>query len=91
MKQVILKIYGEVQGVGLRYRTARIASELNLTGWAKNENNGTVKVLAQGEEKDLNKLIFWIKNNANFARVERLEERWGEVEEKFKDFEIRYG
>lgn len=41
---------GNVQGVGFRYEASMIAGELGLTGWARNESDGTVTVEAQGTE-----------------------------------------
>ncbi len=42
IKRVVLKIYGDVQGVNFRYFTYQEASRLNLTGWARNAADGTV-------------------------------------------------
>lgn len=39
---------GLVQGVGFRYEAMMTAEQLRLTGWARNENDGTVTVEIQG-------------------------------------------
>lgn len=90
MKQAILKLFGEVQGVGMRYWINQIARELNLTGWVKNEPDGTVSILAQGREEDLNKLILFIKNKIDFTKIERLEEQRDEVKDQIRNFNIRF-
>lgn len=42
--------HGRVQGVGFRYTAKRLAQSLGVTGWVRNEYNGTVIMELQGEE-----------------------------------------
>ena len=42
--------YGRVQGVGFRYTAKYLAQSLQLTGWVKNEWDGTVTMEIQGRE-----------------------------------------
>jgi len=65
-------MYGRVQGVGLRYRTYMLASELPVTGGIANLDDGSVELLAQGEKADVDKLISQIKR-LRFVRVNRIE------------------
>lgn len=44
-----LTFTGRVQGVGFRYRAHSIAASLGLTGYVKNNYNGTVEAEVQGE------------------------------------------
>lgn len=89
-KQVILKIYGRVQLVLYRDSTRRRAKKLKLTGWVKNEPDGTVKVIAEGEEKELKELISWCYNGPILARVDKIDIQWREATEEFNKFEIKY-
>ncbi|MDO4622750.1 MAG: acylphosphatase [Eubacteriales bacterium] len=60
MGEVIRKrmvFYGDVQGVGFRYRAKYGAQELGVTGWVKNEWDGTVVMEAQGTEEQIGRLI----------------------------------
>lgn len=41
---------GLVQGVGFRWQAKTLAAQLGLTGWARNEHDGTVTVELQGGE-----------------------------------------
>ena len=41
---------GEVQGVGFRWWTRRRATQLGLSGWARNLDDGRVEVVAEGPE-----------------------------------------
>jgi acylphosphatase len=49
MKTLKILIHGLVQGVGFRYFIERNAILLNLTGFVKNNPDGTVTVVIQGE------------------------------------------
>jgi acylphosphatase len=50
-KHIIFK--GRVQGVGFRYTAQRIASLSQLTGFVRNLPDGTVEMVAQGPQKDI--------------------------------------
>jgi acylphosphatase len=89
-KRTILKIYGRVQGIFFRDSTQRKARELGLTGWVRNEPDGTVKIVAEGEEGDLKKLIKWCYNGPRLARVEKVDIEWAEATGEFERFEIIY-
>lgn len=39
---------GLVQGVGFRYETQRIASQLDLVGWVRNQDDGSVVAEIEG-------------------------------------------
>ena len=43
-----IKFYGSVQGVNFRYTSSTIAKKLGLTGWVRNEYDGSVEMEAQG-------------------------------------------
>ncbi len=89
-KQIILKIYGRVQLVLYRDSARRRAKKLKLTGWVKNEQDGTVKVVAEGEEKELKNFISWCYNGPILARVDKIDIQWREAAGEFNKFEIKY-
>lgn len=88
-KCLSITIYGRVQGVFFRDSVQRQAQKLNLTGWVKNESDGTVVIVAEGEEEKLKELIKWCYNGPRQAKVEKVEIAWAETNEEFKKFEIR--
>lgn len=55
--------YGRVQGVGFRYTAKYMAQSLDLTGWVRNEYDGTVTMEVQGREPLINKLLVGLNNN----------------------------
>ncbi|MBB1063705.1 acylphosphatase [Limosilactobacillus fastidiosus] len=68
--------HGQVQGVGFRYGTMQIATQLNITGSVQNLPNGTVKIIAEGNQNSLNKFISLIKKGPTpFSKVSKLEVR----------------
>lgn len=48
-KRLHLRFTGQVQGVGFRWTSSLVARELNLTGWVRNESDGSVTAEIQGE------------------------------------------
>ena len=86
--EFLAKIYGRVQGVGFRFFVQRYAKELRIFGYAKNLVDGTVEVLAQGSEVDLQEMIKNIKIGPRLAKVERLEIVFRKPKEYFYDFKI---
>jgi tRNA pseudouridine55 synthase len=83
------KIYGKVQGVGYRYFTEKIAKNLNILGYVKNLEDGTVKVVAQGKEEDLQKFIEQLKIGPFLAKVEKIDIIFKKPTDIYLFFEIR--
>ena len=52
-RRLKLRFVGEVQGVGFRWTARRVANELGLVGWVRNEPDGSVSMELQGPSKDL--------------------------------------
>ena len=48
---------GRVQGVGFRWTTCRVAKRFEIAGWVRNEPDGTVRCVAQGEASELDAFI----------------------------------
>lgn len=55
--------HGRVQGVGFRYTAKHLANSLGITGWVKNEWDGTVIMEVQGRETLINELLKGINRN----------------------------
>ena len=89
-KQLTAVVHGMVQGVSFRYYTHRAASQLGLTGWVANQWDGTVKVLAEGDEAALRDLIAFLHEGSPAARVQRVDEKWSEATGEFQRFSVKY-
>lgn len=54
--------YGNVQGVGFRYRAYHAAQSLGLSGWVRNEYDGSVMMEVQGLRQDIDAMLDMIEN-----------------------------
>ncbi len=57
MRTVRLTVTGRVQGVGYRMWAERTASALRIRGWVRNRTDGSVELLASGEDDAVSRLI----------------------------------
>lgn len=88
LKQVQLFVRGRVQGVYFRAATQRESRRLGIMGWVKNRSDGSVEILAEGEEDQLKELIAWANRGPSAARVERVDVRWRSYSGDYFDFRI---
>ncbi len=88
LKQLNLVIRGRVQGVYFRASAQREAKRLGLTGWVKNRSDGSVEILAEGEETSIRELYGWAQKGPSAARVDRVDTRWRSFSGDFPDFRI---
>jgi acylphosphatase len=65
-------VRGRVQGVGFRAATRAQALQLNLTGFAHNCVDGSVRVQAFGDASALLALRSWLQRGPRFARVDEV-------------------
>jgi acylphosphatase len=88
LKQLQLLVRGRVQGVYFRASTQREARRLGITGWVKNRADGTIEIVAEGEEVSIRELYGWAQKGPTAARVERVDTRWRSFTGDFPDFRI---
>jgi len=68
----------------------RKARVLKLFGTVQNLSDGTVRVVAQGEESVLKKYIDYLKQGSILSRVDGIDVVWTESSSIFTDFQILY-
>lgn len=83
-----LIISGRVQGVFFRAETKRKADELGLTGWVRNNPDGTVEAVAEGELDMLERFIEWCHEGPSRASVSGVEVRREPYTGKYDAFAI---
>lgn len=88
LKQLQLVVRGRVQGVYFRASAQREARRLGVSGWVKNRNDGSVEILAEGEETAIRELYGWAQKGPSAARVERVETRWRSYTGDHSEFRI---
>lgn len=91
MQFIEFEVFGKVQGVYFRKNTKNLALKLNLTGWCKNTDHGTVIGEAEGKNKQIDKMIHWLGNiGSPNSEIEKLliKKRENITELKYKEFQI---
>lgn len=77
MAQLIRKafcFYGQVQGVGFRYTARHLADRYGLTGWVRNEYDGSVSMELQGTPLDISSMLHQLEDG-HFIRIEHIESK----------------
>ena len=85
---VKIKIFGKVQGVFFRKSAKDEAVKLGLVGWVRNNNDGSVELLAAGEKEKLDEFVSWCKAGPALAEVENVEVEWQDQSLEFDSFDI---
>ena len=84
-------VYGYVQGVFFRTFASRQATKLGLSGYVRNLPAGeAVEVNAEGERKQLEELIDYLKVGPPTARVQKVVTNWSKYTGGYSGFSIRY-
>ena len=87
--RVELRVHGRVQGVFYRASAHRQARMLGLSGYVENLGDGSVGVVAEGEESAIETLIAWCRVGPPSARVSRIDVKRAPASGEFIDFEVR--
>ena len=82
-------VHGHVQGVGFRWWTRSRALELGLTGYAKNQTDGRVLVVAQGPREACDRLLELLRGGDTPGRVDTVIEDWSANAEPIPGFSER--
>jgi acylphosphatase len=82
-------VRGRVQGVGFRYFVLSRAGYLGLTGWVANEQDGSVRCVAEGPRPDLEALLEALHEGPASSIVERVIEDWLPYTGNFGSFGLR--
>jgi acylphosphatase len=89
MGRLHLIIRGRVQGVFFRVRAQEVGEELGLFGVVRNRPDGSVELLAEGDDQKLSRLRDWAKRGPSDAHVTSVEEISERETGEFSDFRIR--
>jgi acylphosphatase len=82
-------VRGRVQGVGFRWFVEREAHLLKISGWVRNNADGSVEVLAAGTQEQLSGLRLRLKEGPRAARVDGVEETEAELVAGLNSFQVR--
>ncbi|HSN35834.1 MAG TPA: acylphosphatase [Arthrobacter sp.] len=84
------RVDGVVQAVGFRYWTVRQAEELGLTGTVRNNDDGSVGILAEGPQSVVLEFRRWLRSPEAPGRVEKVQEAMSPATGEFSNFRVAY-
>jgi len=84
-------VRGRVQGVGFRWFVEREAHMLKISGWVRNNPDGTVELFAQGTRDQLAGLHSHLREGPRAARVDAVDVSDAEPIAGLSSFQIRGG
>jgi len=87
---VHVKISGRVQGVWFRANTRQKAEQLGVTGWVKNNSDGCVEAIFEGEENSVKELVEWCHRGPPLAKIKNVEVKKQSATNGFEGFSIKY-
>ncbi|MCL2480334.1 MAG: acylphosphatase [Spirochaetaceae bacterium] len=83
-------VSGRVQGVGYRYSAVRAAAKHRIAGWVRNNVDGSVELDCEGDAKDMNDFIAWLKAGPSGARVTSVEINEKQYQGFYSRFVVEY-
>lgn len=81
-------VTGRVQGVFFRETMRRRAESSRVAGWVRNNGDGSVEAVFEGEPKAVERLVDWCREGPRGARVEWVDVA-SEEPEQLAGFEAR--
>ncbi|MCW2843130.1 MAG: acylphosphatase [Nocardioides sp.] len=86
---VDVSVSGRVQGVAFRAYAEQEARRLGVTGWVRNEPDGSVAGHFEGEREAVDALVAWCREGPSTARVSQVSVREGATTGATR-FAVRY-
>lgn len=87
-KHLTLRVFGNVQGVFYRQSSQEKAIALGLSGFSRNEFDGSVYIEAEGDPESLLEFREWCHTGPSRARVTKVEAEERELQ-GYDRFEVR--
>ena len=85
-KRIHFTFRGDVQGVGFRWRASQAARMYGVTGWVRNEDDGTVEMELQGTVNEIN-AVMDIISSGRFIDITDTDNKYIPLEDE-RDFRI---
>jgi len=90
MERLHAVVRGDVQGVGFRYFVQRKAQQLGVRGWVRNNDDGSVELVAEGNRDDLEQLKRAVEEGPRMAHVERVDTQWSSATGNLHGFDLAW-
>ena len=78
-----------MQGVGFRYRMSQLARHYDVTGWVRNEYDGSVSAELQGRREAIDEIIVRLREDS-YIYLDRVSRQKLELNEEERAFSVRY-
>ncbi len=88
-EQLSCVIRGLVQGVGFRWFVQREANARGITGWVRNNPEGSVELIAQGTRPALESFLGAVRKGPRSAMVKDVLVEWTVPSREYRSYEIR--
>ena len=88
-KAVTVKVTGRVQGVSFRWYAVQEAERLGVTGWVRNEPDGSVAAHLEGEDSAVDAMVEWCGRGPSYASIRHVAVTEA-ARTGAKTFDIRY-
>jgi acylphosphatase len=83
-------VKGRVQGVGFRAHVEYSARQIGgVTGWVRNVGYDTLEAIIEGDKKNVEKLVQFIKDGPRGSRVDDSRVEWEKPTAEFDQFGVR--
>ena len=66
-------VHGRVQGVFFRDSVQRLAERLGVSGWVRNNWDGTVEAVLEGDREGVDRVVGFMREGPRGARVDHVE------------------
>jgi acylphosphatase len=86
MKRLTLLVSGNVQRAGYSTKVVSIAEALTIKGYIQNLPDGRVKIIAEGNEKDLERFIQAVNIKNTFINVVNIEKKYSSPSGEYEGF-----
>jgi acylphosphatase len=69
VKAATVRVTGRVQGVSFRWYAVQEAERLGVTGWVRNEPDGSVACHIEGGDDAVDAMVEWCRHGPSYASV----------------------
>ncbi len=83
------QFYGRVQGVGFRYKMSHLARGHGVSGWVRNEYDGSVSAQLQGRVEQMNEILYQLVQD-RYIDIQEVRRKDISLREEEQGFQICY-
>lgn len=89
-EQVVAVYSGQVQGVGFRYTAVHLARDFSITGFVRNEWDGSVLLTAEGERAELERFIAAVASSRLNRTIHSIDIQWRPATGRWSCFSVAF-